>query len=54
MAKIVIVMHDLRGGGAEKMMVRLANQLSANGDSVHLVLTAEGGVNNLLASYEKR
>jgi glycosyltransferase involved in cell wall biosynthesis len=45
MAKIVIVMHDLRGGGAEKMMVRLANQLSANGDSVHLVLTAEGGVN---------
>lgn len=38
-------MHDLRGGGAEKMMVRLANQLSANGDSVHLVLTAEGGVN---------
>jgi glycosyltransferase involved in cell wall biosynthesis len=38
-------MHDLRGGGAEKMMVRLANQLSANGDNVHLVLTAEGGVN---------
>ncbi|MDU0355999.1 glycosyltransferase [Paraglaciecola aquimarina] len=45
MAKIAIVMHDLRGGGAEKMMVRLANQLSADGDDVHLVLIAEGGVN---------
>jgi glycosyltransferase involved in cell wall biosynthesis len=54
MAKIVIVMHDLRGGGAEKMMVRLANQLSANGDSVHLVLTAEGGVNKKFVNNKVR
>lgn len=45
MTKIAIVLHDLRGGGAEKMMVRLANQLAANGDQVDLVLLTQGGVN---------
>lgn len=45
MAKIMIVLHDLRGGGAEKMMVRLANQLAKEGDEVNLVLLTEGGVN---------
>ena len=45
MARISIVLHDLRGGGAEKMMVRLANQLADNGDEVELVLLTAGGVN---------
>ena len=45
MASISIVLHDLRGGGAEKMMVRLANQLAINGDDVELVLLTKGGVN---------
>lgn len=45
MAKISIVLHDLRGGGAEKMMVRLANQLAENGDSVEMILLTAGGVN---------
>lgn len=45
MAKISIVLHDLRGGGAEKMMVRLANQLAQNGDSVEMILLTAGGVN---------
>ena len=45
MAKISIVLHDLRGGGAEKMMVRLANQLAENGDNVEMILLTAGGVN---------
>ncbi|WP_158769016.1 glycosyltransferase [Paraglaciecola sp. L1A13] len=45
MANISIVLHDLRGGGAEKMMVRLANQLAENGDSVEMILLTGGGVN---------
>ncbi len=45
MAKIMIVLHDLRGGGAEKMMVRLANQLAKEGDEVEVVLLTQGGVN---------
>ena len=45
MAKISIVLHGLRGGGAEKMMVRLANQLAENGDSVEMILLTSGGVN---------
>ncbi|MDP5030050.1 MAG: glycosyltransferase [Paraglaciecola sp.] len=45
MAKITIVLHDLRGGGAEKMMVRLANQLVENGDEVDMILITAGGPN---------
>lgn len=43
--KISIVVHDLKGGGAEKMMVQLANGLAHLGDDVSLVLLTEGGVN---------
>ncbi|GLR72879.1 glycosyltransferase [Agaribacter marinus] len=45
MANIAIVLHDLRGGGAEKMMVRLANQLADEGDVVNLILITSGGIN---------
>ena len=45
MAKITIVLHDLRGGGAEKMMVRLANQMVEDGDQVDMILITEGGSN---------
>lgn len=43
--KISIVVHNLNGGGAEKMMVRLANALSNLGEEVSLVLLTEGGIN---------
>jgi glycosyltransferase involved in cell wall biosynthesis len=43
--KIAIVVHNLNGGGAEKMMVRLANGLADLGESVSLVLLTEGGIN---------
>ena len=45
MAKITIILHDLRGGGAEKMMVRLANQLVEDGDTVDMILITAGGTN---------
>ncbi|MFC4701984.1 glycosyltransferase [Glaciecola siphonariae] len=45
MSKITIVLHDLRGGGAEKMMVRLANQMVEDGDYVDMVLITGGGQN---------
>ena len=45
MLNITIVVHNLNGGGAEKMMVRLANGLAALGDNVSLVLLTEGGIN---------
>lgn len=45
MSKIAIVLHDLRGGGAEKMMVRLANQLAENGDDITMILITGGGEN---------
>ena len=45
MAKIAIVLHDLRGGGAEKMMVRLANQFCEDGDDVDMILITSGGSN---------
>lgn len=48
--KISIVVHDLKGGGAEKMMVRLANGLAATADKVELVLLTNGGVNKSLVS----
>lgn len=36
--KIALVITNLRGGGAEKAMVKLADLLAAHGDEVHLVL----------------
>lgn len=50
MAKIIIVLHDLRGGGAEKMMVRLANQLASGQDEVELLLIGAGGSNKAFVS----
>ncbi|AGP81534.1 group 1 glycosyl transferase [Alteromonas mediterranea MED64] len=52
MAKICIVLHDLRGGGAEKMMVRLANQMIEDGDQVDMILITEGGSNKPYLSKE--
>lgn len=52
MAKFCIVLHDLRGGGAEKMMVRLANQLAEEGDQVELILIGAGGSNKAFVSDE--
>ncbi|MCE2594719.1 glycosyltransferase [Motilimonas cestriensis] len=43
--KVAIVIHDLRGGGAEKMMMRLANAISKHQHHVDLVLLTDGGVN---------
>lgn len=41
--KLLIILQDLRGGGAEKMMVRLAGALAEFGHDVTLLtLTAEG------------
>ncbi|WP_102796725.1 glycosyltransferase [Bowmanella denitrificans] len=45
MARIVIILQDLGGGGAEKMMVRLANQLVEDGDEVSMLLLMAGGEN---------
>jgi predicted glycosyltransferase len=45
MSKITVILHDLRGGGAEKMMVRLANQMVEDGESVSMILNTGGGVN---------
>ena len=52
--KISIVVHDLKGGGAEKMMVRLANGLAEGGDEVSLVLLTQGGVNKDFVSSRVR
>ena len=52
--KISIVVHNLNGGGAEKMMVRLANALAELGEEVSLVLLTEGGINkNYVSSNVK-
>lgn len=50
MLKITIVLHDLRGGGAEKMMVRLANQMVEDGDEVSMILITGGGENTSFLS----
>jgi len=48
--KIAIVLHDLRGGGAEKMMVRLANQLANMGHEIEMILLTGGGTNKAFLS----
>ncbi|MGQ8365242.1 glycosyltransferase [Glaciecola sp. 1036] len=50
MHKITLVLHDLRGGGAEKMMVRLANQMAEDGDQIEMILITEGGSNKAFLS----
>ena len=40
---IAIVLHDLRGGGAERACLRLAGGLAAKGRAVDLVLVQAGG-----------
>lgn len=50
--KIAIVIHDLKGGGAEKMMVRLANGLAALDQDVNLILLTKEGVNRTLVSKD--
>ena len=52
MSKITIILHDLRGGGAEKMMVRLANQMVEDGDEVSMILITGGGENTPFLSSE--
>ena len=42
---ITLVMHDLAGGGAEKMMARLANAIAEQGYRIEVVLMTGGGVN---------
>jgi glycosyltransferase involved in cell wall biosynthesis len=54
MAKITVILHDLRGGGAEKMMVRLANQLAADGDEIDMILIGQGGSNKAFLSASVR
>lgn len=43
--KILFILHNLYGGGAEKMMVRLANQFHKSGKNVEVVLLSDFGVN---------
>lgn len=45
MKKLLIILQDLRGGGAEKMMARLSGALADAGNDVTLLLLTEGGVN---------
>ncbi|MBF7074875.1 glycosyltransferase [Glaciecola sp. MH2013] len=52
MASICIVLHDLRGGGAEKMMLRLANQMSEMGHQLSFVLVGKGGENSVFLSAD--
>ena len=40
---IAFVIPDLKGGGAQKMMINLANEFSARGDHVDLVLFNQSG-----------
>lgn len=45
MKKLLIILHDLRGGGAEKMMARLAGALVDAGHDVTLLMLTGGGIN---------
>lgn len=42
---IAIILQDLRGGGAEKMMVRLANALQNAENNITIILLTEKGIN---------
>jgi glycosyltransferase involved in cell wall biosynthesis len=45
MKKLLIILHDLGAGGAEKMMTRLAGALVDAGNDVTLLMLTGGGVN---------
>lgn len=45
MNKLLIILHDLSAGGAEKMMARLAGALVEAGNEVTLLLLTGGGIN---------
>ncbi|WP_460164020.1 hypothetical protein [Pseudomonas sp. S2_F03] len=45
MKKLLIILHDLSAGGAEKMMTRLAGALVDAGNDVTLLMLTGGGVN---------
>ncbi|WLI15345.1 MULTISPECIES: glycosyltransferase [Pseudomonas] len=46
MKKVLIILQDLGGGGAEKMMVRLAGALTDAGNDVTLLMLTGTGVNS--------
>lgn len=48
MNRLLIILHDLSAGGAEKMMVRLAGALVDAGNEVTLLLLTGGGINAAL------
>jgi glycosyltransferase involved in cell wall biosynthesis len=52
MKKLLIILHDLGAGGAEKMMARLAGALADAGNDVTLLMLTGGGVN--VASLDPR
>ena len=41
--KIAVLLHDLRGGGAERVMLRLANEFAKHGREVDLLLVRKEG-----------
>lgn len=45
MKKLLIILHDLNAGGAEKMMARLAGALVDAGNEVTLLMLTGGGIN---------
>ncbi|WP_160109046.1 glycosyltransferase [Pseudomonas izuensis] len=45
MKKLLIILHDLGAGGAEKMMTRLAGALVDAGNDVTLLMLTGGGIN---------
>ncbi|WP_053160207.1 glycosyltransferase [Pseudomonas sp. P1.8] len=45
MKRLLIILHDLNAGGAEKMMARLAGALVDAGNDVTLLMLTGGGVN---------
>jgi glycosyltransferase involved in cell wall biosynthesis len=45
MKKLLIILHDLGAGGAEKMMARLAGALVDAGNDVTLLMLTGGGIN---------
>lgn len=46
MKRLLIILQDLGGGGAEKMMVRLASALTDAGNDVTLLMLSGAGVNS--------
>ncbi|MEK1842966.1 MAG: glycosyltransferase, partial [Pseudomonas sp.] len=47
MKRLLIILQDLSGGGAEKMMARLASALTDAGNDVTLLMLTGTGVNSV-------